>query len=243
MMKIRSFFVPALTLLALTSYAQAPQGEAVMPNLVTVSGTAESKAAPDLATIRIGVQTSAKTAKEAQTANNEKANKIIEAALKIVPDRKAFQTSDLSLYPQQAVSPINTGDGGGLGQPRVVGYMASNILTVRLEDVTKIGPLVDAVTTAGATNIDSIAFGLKDDKAARRQTLRDAVRDARDKAEALAEGLGLRLGDVYSIEEGGGVRVMPYRMESMAMAKMDTPVMPGQVSLSGNVTVRFRLVK
>lgn len=242
-MKTRSLSVAAIGLLALTASAQAPQGQINVGSLVTVTGNAESKTAPDLATIRIGVQTSAKTAKEAQQANSETANRIIAAALKIVPDRKAFQTSDLSLFPQQSMPGAGGFGGGEPQQPRIVGYMASNIVTVRLEDVSKVGPLVDAATTAGATNIDSISFGLKDERAARRQALRDAVRDARDKAEALAEGLGLKLGEVHSIEEGGGVRVMPYRMENMAMAKMDTPVMPGQVSLSGNVTVRFYLTR
>lgn len=243
-MKIRSFLVPAAALLALTSSAQAPQGGSSVQNTVTVTGNAESKTAPDMATIRIGVQSSAKTAKGAQEANSETANRIIAAALKVVPDRKAFQTSDLSLFPQYA-PPTGGGLSGMEPQPqRLIGYMATNILTIRLEDVTKVGPLVDAVTGAGATNIDSIAFGLKDDRAARRQALRDAVRDARDKAEAMAEGLGLKLGEVHSIEEGGGVRVMPYQMANMAALRdANTPVMPGQVSLSGSVTVRFLLAR
>jgi hypothetical protein len=247
-MKIRSFLVPAVALLALTSSAQAPEVGAIVPNTVTVTGNADAKAEPDMATIRIGVTTRAKTAKAAQEANSETANRLVAAALKIVPDRKAFQTSELSLFPINSPNNPAGGLGGGDigGEPRPqppIAYQAANILTIRLDDVTKVGPLVDAVTTAGATNVESISFGLKDDRVARRQALRDAVRDAKDKAEAMAEGLGLKLGEVYSIEEGGGIRVMPFQMANAAMARMDTPVMPGQVSLSGTVTVRFRLIK
>ena len=210
-----------------------------LPNLVTASGTAGAKMAPDMATIRIGVDTMAKTAKEAQANTSALANRLIAAAMKIVPDRKAYQTSELSLFPEYAVQ-------GGIGDgkpPKLVGTRARNILTIRVDDVEKVGPLVDAVSEAGATNVDSISFGLKDTKAARRQALMDAVRDARDKAEAMALGLGLKLGNVYSIDEGGGAIVRPYEMAAMSRMKdSSTPVMPGEVSLGANVTVRFRLI-
>ena len=234
MTRLRLLIVPLVALAAISALAQNTPMEP--PSLVTASGNAESKAAPDMATIRIGVETRAKTAKEAQASVSALANRLIDAATKVVPERKAYQTSELSVFP---VYPQP-----GAEIPKIVGYGARNVLTIRVDDVSKVGPLVDAVTDAGATNVDSIAFGLKDDKAARRQALVDAVRDARDKAEAMAAGLGLKLGAVYSVEEGGGPIVRPYEM--MAMGRMkdaSTPVMPGEVSLSASVTVRFRLVQ
>lgn len=252
MRRFQSFLVPAFALLAFTASAQAPQGQTTLPNLVSSSGNAEIKLAPDMATIRIGVETQGKTAKEAQASTNLLANRIIDAALKIVPDRKAYQTSDLSLFPEYTQPGGGGGiNGGGFGGgsvaipegPKLIGYRARNVLTIRIDDISKVGPLVDAVTDAGASNIDSISFGLKNDKAARRQALVDAVREAREKAEAMAEGAGLRLGDVFSIEEGGGTTVRPYEMARMADMKMETPVMPGEVSVGAMVTVRFRLVR
>ncbi len=238
MTRLRSLVVPAFALLAMAASAQQTPPMSI-PHLISTSGNAEAKAAPDMATIRIGVETQGKTAKEAQASTNVLANRIIEAALKVVPDRKAFQTSDLSLNPEYTQPAPN--------QPmRVSGYRARNVLVIRVEDLSKIGPLVDAATDAGATNLDSISFGLKNDKAARKQALMDAVREAREKAEAMAEGLGLRLGEVYSVEEGGGPIVRPFEMPMMAMARTadrSAPVMPGEVSLSASVTVRFTLVK
>lgn len=232
-MRARSLFVPAVALLAMAASAQTAPMQ--LPNLVTASGTAEAKATPDMATIRIGVETLGKTAKEAQASTNALADKLIAAALKVVPDRKAYQTSDLSLNPEYAQAP---------NQPaKITGYRARNVLTVRLDDVEKVGPLVDAVTDAGATNVDSISFGLKDEKPARRAALVEAVKDARDKAEALAAGLGLRIGDVYSVDEGGGPIVRPYDAPMLNMRMAKTPVMAGEVTLNASVTVRFRLVK
>lgn len=233
---MRLLLVPTLALLAMAvSAQQVPAGV----SLVTATGAAEAKAEPDMATIRIGVETQGKTAKEAQAGASALANRLVAAAMKIVPDKKAYQTSDLSLYPEYSQND------GGLVPPKLVGYRARNVLTLRLDDVTRVGLLVDAVTEAGATNVDSIAFGLKDDKPARRQALVDAVREARAKAEAMAEGLGLKIAAVYSIDEGAGLVVRPYEMPMamMGRAKMDTPVMPGEVSLSASVTVRFYLTK
>ena len=227
----RALLLPALLLTAMIADAQTPP----TPSLITASGTAESKTAPDMATIRIGVETQGKTAKEAQAGTNALAQRLVAAALKVVPDRKAFQTSDLSLNPEIAYSNVN-----GAQTQRITGYRARNILTVRLDDVAKVGPLVDAVTDAGATNVDSISFGLKDEKPARRQALMEAVRDARDKAEAMAAGLGLKIFGVASIDEGGGPIVRPY-MQTMMAARSEpsAPVMPGEVSVGVSVTVRF----
>ena len=241
---MRRYRTPFLLLLAALTLAAEAQTPTPFPEgLLTVGGNAEAKADPDVATIRLGVETQAATAKDAQAGASTLANRLIEAALKVVPDRKAYQTSDLSLEPVY-IQPNFPGNPGAASAPKLVGYRSRNVLTVRVDDVSKVGPLVDAVTGAGATNVDSISFGLKDARAARRQALADAVRDARDKAEAMAGGLGMRLGDVYSVDEGGLPVVRPFEAPAMAMSRMaSTPVMVGEVSLSASVTVRFRLVK
>lgn len=240
---MRSFRAPAVALVLAFVFCAFAQNAVPLPSpegLLTVAGNAEAKADPDLATFRLGVETQAKIAKEAQGATATLASRLIDAALKVVPNRKAYQTSDLSLEPVYSQPAL----GGGTTQaPKIVGYRARNILSVRVEDVSKVGPLIDAVTEAGATNIDSISFGLKDARAARRQALTEAVKDARDKAEAMAAGLGLRLGDVFSVDEGGLPVVRPYEAPVMAMRAAGAPVMAGEVSLSASVTVRFRLVR
>lgn len=203
--------------------------------VVSATGNAEIETTPDMATIRLGVEAQGATAMAAQNSVNTVAQKIIAAALKVVGDRKLIQTSDLSLFPEYLNRPNEA--------PKITGYRARNVVTVRLENIEKVGTLVDDVTQAGATNVDSISFGLKNDKEARKAALRDAVREAREKAEAMADGLGMKLGDVETVEEGGQI-VRTYAMDNFAeLRAAKAPVMPGQVSVSGSVTVRFRLVK
>ncbi|RYG47332.1 DUF541 domain-containing protein [bacterium] len=207
--------------------------------VVTVTGNGETSADPDEATVRVGVQAQGKTAKEAQDKASTIAQKIIAEAVRIAGDRKQVQTSDLSLYPQYE----NTNNGS---TPRIVSYQASNVISVKLTDLTKVGPVVDAATTNGANNIQGVTFGLKDKKAATGEALKNAVLDARGKAEAIAGGMGMRLGDLVMVEEQGAPGPRPMLM--MARAEMrgadaNTPVEPGQIETSAGVTVTYRLVK
>jgi uncharacterized protein YggE len=103
---------------------------------------------------------------------------------------------------------------------------------------------LDADVAAGATNIQGISFGLQDSTAARNDALRNAVKDAKGKATAMAEAAGMKLGDLIEINENGGFMPSPVPMFGMAESRMTgkaASVEPGQVSLAGTDTVRYRL--
>jgi len=197
---------------------------------IVVTGNGESKADPDMATVTVGVQAQNANAKAAQEQVNRVATAIRDAALKIVGDRKFLQTSNLSIYPQY-------GQNG-----RVTGYTASNTITVRVEDLTKVGDVVDAATSNGANRIDGIGFGLKNPKSARAESLKDAVADARSKAEAIASAMGVTLGAPLEVIEGGYNVPMPMARMGMADAmemKAGAPVEAGQLSVGSSVTIRY----
>lgn len=199
--------------------------------VVSVTGNGQASSDPDEATVRVGIQAQGKTAKEAQDKASAIAQKVIADAVRIVGDRKQVQTSDLSLYPQY-------GD-----NQRVVGYNASNVVSVRLTDLTKVGPVVDAAVADGANNVQGVSFGLKDAKGAMGEALKSAVADARSKAEAIASGFGMKLGPLVSVEEQGATPPRPMMMAMRAQKEMsDTPVEGGQVETSAGVNVTYRLV-
>ena len=135
----------------------------------------------------------------------------------------------------------------GEDEQRLVGYRASNVLEIRVKDLSKIGPVIDAAIQAGANRLESVNFMLKDDLDARNTALESAAKKARSKAEALAEAMGVTIEGVEEIVEGG-VRLYPPqpmgRMRGMAMAAeamSDTPVQPGQVRVQASVTVTYRV--
>ncbi|MEA2603575.1 MAG: uncharacterized protein QOF89_4567 [Acidobacteriota bacterium] len=238
-----------LTLLALPLAAQdsrppaggGPAMDAIP--VLTVSGSGNARVAPDEATVRLGVVAQAPTARAAQDQVNKVANAVLDAIRKLGIKAEDVQTSGLSLSPLYS----QNRPGAENQAPRITGYQSNNTVTVRIDDLTKVGPVIDAGLGAGANTLDGVEFGLRNDEAARAQALADAARAARAKAETLAKALGLRLGEILEVAEGG-ISISPPpmpRLARMAMAEsMDsTPVSAGQVGVSASVTIRYRIAQ
>lgn len=237
----------ALLLLAVVP-SPALAGDDAVPDAptVVVSGDGEVRTAPDEATVRLGVTAQADTAGDAQEQVNATASAVLQAVRAAGVDEQAVQTSRLSLFPVYDQRP-RRGVDGGEGEPEIVGYRASNVVAVRVEELERIGPVVDAAVRAGANEVQGVDFQLRDDAGPRREALKRAVAEARAKAEAMAEALGLRLGEVLEADEGGVNVRLPQlgrtavRMEA-AMGGAPTPVAPGDVTVSAGVTLRYRLL-
>jgi uncharacterized protein YggE len=208
--------------------------------VLTVSGSGQARVAPDEATVRLGVLAQAPTAREAQDKVNRAANAVLDAIRKlgVMPER--IQTSGLSLGPQYAQGRPDSQEG-----PRITGYQASNTVTILLDDLAKVGPVIDAGLGAGANNLDGVEFGLRNDGAARAEALTGAVRSARTKADALARALKVRLVEILEVAEGNvsiSPPPMPFRGRAMAMDAMAaTPVSAGEVGVEASVTIRWRI--
>jgi uncharacterized protein YggE len=200
------------------------------------------RAAPDQATVRLGVLAQAPTAQAAQEQVNRIANGILDAVKKLGIKPEDIQTSDLSLNPVYSQPRQGAED----TTPRITGYQASNMVNVRFRDLAKIGPVIDAGLTAGANRLDSVSFGLENDQAARAAALTNAVKAARAKAETLAKAFEVELVEILEISEGElNVNQPPFPRPLMAMAAMksgaDTSVEVGQLSVDASVSVRYRI--
>lgn len=248
MLKRVTITVAVLVLLALPLVAQtgtAGGGQAmndVIP-VLTVSGSGEARVDPDLATVRLGVTAQAATARAAQEQVSRTAGAVLDAIRKLGIKDQDVQTSGLSLSPLYSQGRPGTEESRA---PKITGYQASNSVTVRIEDLTKVGPVIDAGLGAGANTLDGVEFGLRNDEAARAQALADAAGKARAKAQTLAKALGLTLGNILEVAEGGiSITPQPYPRFSRAMAEMsvaaDTPVSAGQVGVQASVTIRYRI--
>src|ERR1700680_3904867 len=174
------------------------RGEAV-PSLV-VAGRGEVRAAPDEATVRLGVLAQAATAGAAQQQANQTVTALLRAVRGLGVRQEQIRTSELSLSP--VFAPVRP-QAGAVGEepqgPRIVGYQASNSVTVTLDKLDQVGAVVDAGLGAGANRLEGIAFGLRHDEAA----LRDAAARARGKAAALAAAMHVRLVEVLEVGEEG----------------------------------------
>jgi hypothetical protein len=210
------------------------QAENALPPAISVTGEASVSVPPDLATVDGGVSTDAKTAREAAEANNVAMSKVL-AALKAagVEDRD-LQTSRLSLQPQYA-APNRSGPN------TVTGYRASNRVTIRLRDVSKVASVIDTLVGAGANEIGGINFTVAAASKLLDEAREKAVADARRKAEIYARAAGVTLGAPISISEEGAPSPAPYYRKMTASLGASAPVAQGEETLSVTVSVSWAI--
>jgi uncharacterized protein YggE len=198
---------------------------------ISVTGEATISVPPDQARVEAGVTSNGKTAREASEANNVTMGQVLLALKAAGIDGKDIQTSRLSLQPQSAPNRSTNA---------IVGYRASNQVTVRLRDVTKVASTIDLLVGAGANDIGGINFIVSQALKLLDDAREQAVADARRKAEIYAKAAGVTLGAPLSIAEGGGPA--PVFRSKMAMAPMAaTPVAQGEETLSVTVSVSWAI--
>jgi uncharacterized protein YggE len=217
----------AATLLAAPALAQT-----VPPPAISVSGEATVSVAPDQAQIDGGVTSDGKTAREASEANNAAMGKVLLALKGAGIEEKDYQTSRLSLQPQYA--PNRT------GSSPITGYRASNRVTIRLRDVTKVANVIDVLVGAGANDIGGINFTVSQPSKHLDEAREKAVADARRKAEIFAKAAGVTLGEPLSISEEGAPAPM-FRGKMAAPMAAGAPVAQGEETLSVTVGVSWAI--
>jgi uncharacterized protein YggE len=229
---MRSTALAVLLALALAGTASADTASDT-GRQITVTGSARVDAAPDLATVTAGVETQGGTAADALRANSAAMEGVLTALDAAKVARPDVQTSELSINPLLD----NPQDGSA---PKVTGYQASNMVTVKVRDVATLGSIIDAVTGAGANRLYGVGFDVADPKPVLDEARRQAVADARHKAELFAEAAGVKLGPVLAISEGGG-RGGPVPVFARAEMAKAAPVEAGTVTLSADVQIVFAL--
>jgi uncharacterized protein len=226
----RTVFAGAIA--AVTLFAAPAPAQTVPPPAISVTGEASVSVPPDLALVDGGVTSEAKTAREASDANNNAMGKVLLALKTAGIDQKDVQTSRLSLQPQSA--PNRTGPSA------IVGYRASNRVTIRVRDVTKVANVIDTLVSAGANEIGGINFMVSQASKLLDEARDKAVADARRKAEIYARAAGVTLGAPLSISEENNPPPMPYRKMSAGL-QAGAPVAQGEETLSVTVNVSWAI--
>jgi uncharacterized protein YggE len=223
---IAAAFLPGAPSLAQSEY----------PSAISVTGQASISVTPDLAWLDAGVATDGKTAREASEANNAAMAKVFAALKGAGLSEKAFQTSHLSLQPQYAPNHPSPA--------LITGYRASNRVTVKLHDLSKVASVIDALVGAGANDVGNVSFTVEHSSKLLDEAREEAFLDARRKAEIYARAAGVSLGAPLSIAEDGAP-VPVFRAKMMAPAAMpmqtSTPIAPGEETLPVAVSVTFAI--
>jgi uncharacterized protein YggE len=192
-----------------------------------VTGNGTVNATPNRASFDFGVQTQGTTAVEALSKNAAQARAIVDALKKAGINASDIQTTQVSLWPQTS----NAGN-------RITGYQASNSVQVTAP-LGKAGDLVDSAVRAGANNVDGPNLDTADKSSLYNAALKQALTEAKGKAQAIAEAAGLTLGAVLKVSEGSS-QPTPIPFAANAAASAAPPIEAGTQQIQASVTVTYR---
>lgn len=233
-MKNRLFLGLALAAALAASLATPAMAADPTVRTLSMSGHGEVRTAPDVATVNAGVTTNAPTAAGALAANSSRMNTVFAALKKMGVAEKNIQTVGFSVSPQYT-------NGDNNAPRRLTGYQVSNDVSVRLDDVARVGAALDALVNAGANQMNGISFDIGTPGPLLEKARADAIADARSRAQTYAKAAGVTLGAIISISEGGGSEPPRPMYRMMAMASAPTPVAAGQQSVTADVSVVWEI--
>jgi uncharacterized protein len=234
-MKILKITTAALLVLAVAALAgvgrpEAAGGASDAPREgITVTGTGEHRATPDLASFTFGVQTEGATAAKALAANSAALRDVVEALKKAGVAAKDLKTEHLDVSPRYDVDKV----------PEARGYSANSSVTVSNQPLGRAERLSDVAVGAGADTVSGPSLSVADRDDQYRRALERAFADARKKAETLASAAGVSLGEVTAIVEGS--QPQPFYAAEARTLDAKTPIEPGSEQVTAVVTVTFAI--
>lgn len=230
--------LPILSIAALAAAgpaaAQPPMREPM--RTLSVAGSGEASAAPDQATLTIGVEAEGKTAAEAVRLMTQRMSATLQRLKSGGVAERDVQTADLSVSPRYNYE--------GRQTPQVIGYTATNTVSVRVRDLGKAGALIDSAVQDGANTLSGLSFGFADAKPLENKARAAAVADARSKAETLAKAAGVSLGPILRIQDGFAASPEPMpmmRMSATAAEAKAVPIAAGESTISATVTLVYEI--
>jgi uncharacterized protein YggE len=228
--------VVAAALIAMLPLSASYAGDKDMERTITVSATGTAEAEPDQARITSGVATEAPTARDALTANSEAMNKVIAALKTKGIDAKDIQTASFNVEPVMDYSKD--------GQPPTLrGYRVSNQVVVIVRDLGNLGTVLDDLVSAGANQIQGLAFEVSKAETLKDDARKDAIANALRRAKLLATAAGAEVGQVLQIsEETTPDAPVVFAAPRFAKAQAaSVPVERGTSTLEARVTTTWAL--
>jgi uncharacterized protein YggE len=226
--------------LSIAAIAAALAQQAAPPSVpyVRVHGDATISELPDRVQLDVGVISQGATSEAAAELNAKQSKTVMDALRQTLPAGN-IQTVNFSVKPNYQYPKDSS-------PPTILGYTANNTVRLQLDDLSLLRKVIDAVTRSGASNVNRVNFGLRDESKARAEALGKAADQARAGALALAERLHLKLGRLLRVEEEQPVIVSPGRQvefaaSAQAGAAESTPIEPGSIDVHASVSLTFEV--
>jgi hypothetical protein len=237
-MRLAAAFAVAMAVTApQASLAQQQPGPPMIQGTVlSVSAEGKTTGRPDMATINLGVQTDGQTAQAALQANSQRMTALVAALRHAGVAERDIQTSNVSVNPTYEYRQNEP--------PRLTGYQANNSVVAKVRAIDTTGRVIDAAVSAGGNTVNGVNFSYQNPDAQLDAARRNAIQEARRRAELYAQALDMHVVRVISVNEGGGY-TPPMPMPMMARAEAapapPPPVEAGEVETTASVSVVFEL--
>ncbi|MBI5077385.1 SIMPL domain-containing protein [Candidatus Falkowbacteria bacterium] len=168
---------------------------AEMTNQISITGEGTVAAAPDIAKIQVGVTSEAKTVAGAQNDNTKKMNEVVKAIKAQSVAEKDLKTENYNIYPKYEWK---------TGKSEIIGYVVTQSLSVKVRDTKNISGILKAATDKGANQVGDLKFSVDEPERLKVEAREKAIKNAKQKAEMLANQLGVKLGKIVSFYEAEG---------------------------------------
>jgi len=229
-------FLALLVFLALSTSVLAQDRPPV--RTISIIGTGEVKAKPDIGIVTVGVIKRAETAAAALKQNNDAMAEIIALLQQAGVDAKDIQTTNFS------VNPAYHYDNSNQQPPKIIGYDVSNQVTIIVRKLDAMGTILDSAVGKGSNQIQGIAFSIDDPRSLEDEARRRALVDAQRKARLYAEGAGLTLGPIMSIFENPPSPPIPLSFKAQRMeaaADSAVPVAQGEQVVTVQISIAWEI--
>jgi hypothetical protein len=225
--------------LALATGCAAPAASSQETRVISVSGEGEATAAPDTAYVDLGIDATGDNLDQVLADANQTMTAVTEAVKALGIDEKDIQTTSFNVWTEEI---YNRETGEPTGQ---IVYHVQNMITIKVREITQAGEVIGAGLDAGATEVNSLRFGIEDTSALEAEARTAAAQEARDKAEQLAEALGVEVGELVNVSESIGYP-SPIYVERVAFAAdmaagAAPPVSTGELTVTITVNVSYEI--
>lgn len=203
-------------------------------DLFRVQGSGEATEVPNTATVSFGISEQAQSVTSAQEKVNQTAKKLVDALKRVGVEEKNIKTTNYSAYPNQDFQEQN----------RITGYTVSQNFEVKIRPIDRVNQVIDAAVASGANMVGGISLELdqKTQKRVEEKARREAVKNAKEKAESLARIAGMRLGRIVDVQENFGEPPVILRGQALEKAvggEGETNITPGQNTIRVTVTLSY----
>jgi uncharacterized protein len=218
------------------------------PNGITVTGSGTAELPPDQAQVSGNVQTQASTANDALNQNSQTMQAVLAAVKGMGFADSDIKTNSVNVYP--VFSSTNSNTPNASNTPTIIGYKATNGVTVKVRDLSQVGSLIQAMVNAGVNDFTGVQFELQNPEQIRQMALQAAINDAQAGAQTSATALGVQLGGVLNMTtQSQSAAPVPYAPAppppSALMAEggaAPPPINPGPLTANANVTVTYAIL-